>query len=264
MKKRIKTVQTILNEKGMYEGAIDGIAGPKTMAALASVDGMNHDLPKTRQITTFIQMAANEKNFDAGPVHGLWGQRTEAAFDGIVFLLDHGMPQPPWRPDEIEILNPNKWPVQHSDGFNEFFGEKDSQLTIIELPYEMKLAWDLRLKVRRMSCHKKTADSISKILQKVKEIYGEENINGLHLNSFGGCLNDRKMRNGSLLSMHAWGIALDFYPDQNKLKWGRHRAAFAHPDYDEWWKCWEEEGWISLGRKRNFDWMHVQAARLPE
>ena len=25
---------------------------------------------------------------------------------------------------------------------------------------------------------------------------------------------------------------------------------------------WEEEGWISLGRARDFDWMHVQAARL--
>lgn len=28
------------------------------------------------------------------------------------------------------------------------------------------------------------------------------------------------------------------------------------------WKCWEEEGWVSLGRQRNYDRMHVQAAKL--
>jgi len=64
--------------------------------------------------------------------------------------------------------------------------------------------------------------------------------------------------------MHAWGVALDFDPNRNQLNWGRDRASFSHPDYDNWWKCWEEEGWISLGRKRNFDWMHIQAARLTE
>lgn len=264
MKKRIKTVQLLLKEKGLYDGKIDGINGPITMSGLSQVEEVNSGLPKTRQITTFIQISANENNFDAGPVDGLWGPRTEAAFNELVFLLEHGESQAPWRPDEKKILNPNNWPVQYSRDFNEFYGEKGTQLTIIELPYEMKLSWDLRIKIRRVSCHKKTADSIGRILQKVKEIYSYENINRLHLNNFGGCFNDRKMRNGTLWSMHAWGIALDFYPGRNKLNWGRDRAAFAHPDYDEWWNCWEEEGWMSLGRKRNFDWMHIQAARLPE
>ncbi|MCF8078467.1 MAG: hypothetical protein K9K88_04215 [Desulfobacterales bacterium] len=46
------------------------------------------------------------------------------------------------------------------------------------------------------------------------------------------------------------------------LKWGRDRAHFARTEYDAWWRLWEEEGWVSLGRQRNFDWMHVQAAQL--
>jgi len=33
-------------------------------------------------------------------------------------------------------------------------------------------------------------------------------------------------------------------------------------DCEAFWKAWEEEGWLSLGRSRNFDWMHVQACRL--
>lgn len=263
MKKRIKTVQQLLRLQGLYDGAIDGIAGPKTMNALARIGGIDTDLPKTRQITTFIQIAANERNIDAGPADGLWGPRTNAAFEELLFQLDHGSPQPPWRPDEIEIPNPNGWPVQHTPEFYEFYGERSSGLTSLNLPYELKLSWDLRIRVSRISCHAKVSDSLGRILQKVKEIYREENISNLHLNHFGGCFNNRKMRNGTRWSMHAWGIALDFDPDRNQLTWGRSRAAFAHPDYDDWWHCWEEEGWISLGRKRNFDWMHVQAARLP-
>lgn len=64
------------------------------------------------------------------------------------------------------------------------------------------------------------------------------------------------------LVLHSWGIAIDYDPDRNQLQWGRDRAVFAGPDYDAWWQFWEEEGWTSLGRTRNFDWMHVQAAKL--
>lgn len=67
------------------------------------------------------------------------------------------------------------------------------------------------------------------------------------------------MRGGTQWSTHSWGIAVDFDPARNRLRWGRDHAAFAHPIYNEWWRCWEEEGWVSLGRRRNFDWMHIQA-----
>ena len=264
MKKRIKTVQRILEEKGFYHGKIDGIAGPKTEAALAQVEGLNQNLPRTRKITTVIQTGAKEKGLDVGPIDGLWGPQTAAAFDELVYLFEHGELQPPWRPDDIVVGNPNQWPVQNTPEFQEFYGERGSQLELIELPYEFKLCWDLRTKTKRTSCHAKVADSLGRVLQKVKEIYGEEEISRLRLDRYGGCYNDRVMRNGTLWSMHAWGIALDFDPERNRLNWGRDKAAFAHPDYTDWWKCWEEEGWISLGRKRNFDWMHVQAARLPE
>ncbi len=36
---------------------------------------------------------------------------------------------------------------------------------------------------------------------------------------------------------------------------------FAKAEYDAWWELWEKEGWINLGRTRNYDWMHVQATR---
>jgi len=262
MKKRIKTVQQLLKEKGLYNGALDGIIGPKTMAGLSKVKEVDSSLPKTRQITMFIQISANERDIDAGPVDGLWGQQTNAAYEMLIYYLEHGTLPPSWRPEEREISNPNDWPVQNSPEFHEFYGERCSQLITIDLPYTMKLCWDLRTRTRRTRCHAKVADSLSRILYKVKDIYGEEEIDRLHLNHYGGCHNERKMRNGNLWSMHSWGIALDFDTRRNQLSWGRDRAALAHPDYEDWWKCWEEEGWVSLGRARNFDWMHVQAARL--
>ena len=32
--------------------------------------------------------------------------------------------------------------------------------------------------------------------------------------------------------------------------------------YEPFWRIVEGEGLLSLGRTRNFDWMHFQAARL--
>lgn len=264
MKKRIEAVQQLLKEKGLYNGAIDGIAGPKTMSALAGIDGIDSSLPKTKQVTTFIQISANERDIDAGPVDGLWGPQTNAALEELNYLLEHGKPQPAWRPDEIVVDNPHNWPVQRTPEFHEFYGEKGAQLTTIDLPYKLKLSWDLRTRTSKTTCHQKVSDSLMRILTRVKDIYGEKNISDLRLDHFGGCYNERKIRNGDLWSMHSWGIALDFDPRHNALNWGRDKATLSKPDYDDWWNCWEEEGWISLGRKRNFDWMHVQAARLPE
>ena len=70
------------------------------------------------------------------------------------------------------------------------------------------------------------------------------------------------MRGGSQWSMHSWGIAIDFDPDRNQMQWGRDKARLAKPDLETFWRIWEEEGAVSLGRTRNFDWMHVQFSRL--
>lgn len=262
MTNRIKIAQRILKEKGFYHGEIDGDAGPKTKAGLLRYQAVNSSWPLTRQITMTIQLGAQERGIDAGPIDGYWGQRTNTAFEMLEYFFDHGRLEPSWRPEERAIILSSQWPVQNSPEFHAFYGERGSNLVTIDFPYEMKISWDLRKRVNRVSCHSKVADSLGRVLSKVKEVYGQQEIERLRLNNYGGCYSNRKMRNGNLWSMHAWGIALDFDPDRNRLKWGRDQAAFAHPDYHDWWECWEEEGWVSLGRQRNFDWMHVQAASL--
>jgi len=65
----------------------------------------------------------------------------------------------------------------------------------------------------------------------------------------------------SAWSTHAWGIAIDWFPGQNKMHWDSRKASLAHPDLDAWWALWEQEGWLSLGRTEDRDWMHIQAAK---
>jgi hypothetical protein len=93
-------------------------------------------------------------------------------------------------------------------------------------------------------------------------LYGDEGIKKHGLDRYGGSFNCRKKRGSSTAwSTHGWGISIDWFPSKNKLKWDSDKASLAHPDLDPWWEAWEKEGWLSLGRSENRDWMHVQAAK---
>ena len=84
----------------------------------------------------------------------------------------------------------------------------------------------------------------------------------LGIDQFGGCLSVRPMRNGTAWSTHAFGCAIDWDADRNQLRTPFAKSQMGKPEYAKFLDLWEEEGWISLGRARNFDSMHVQAARL--
>ena len=133
---------------------------------------------------------------------------------------------------------------------------------MIDLPYPLRLSWDLRTVVRRTRCNATVKDSLGRVLSAVLAHYGLDTVRALRLDVFGGGYALRDKRGGSTMSTHGWGIAFDFDPDRNQLKWDKTRATFARPEYDAWWQCWETEGWVSLGRTRNYDLMHVQAARI--
>lgn len=156
----------------------------------------------------------------------------------------------------------NNWPKQNFTAMTAFYGPVGEGMVLMNLPYEMYLAWDERSKIKRISCNEKCSRSLYKIFETTLKTYGLSDIKKLKLDSFGGCLNVRKMRGGSSWSIHSWGAAVDLDPDRNLLKWGRDRAAFAKKEYNEFWRIVESEGWTSLGRSRNYDWMHFQAANL--
>ena len=144
------------------------------------------------------------------------------------------------------------------------FGQPNEQgtyLTTIQLPYPMRIAWDTKTTVNRMRCHKDVAQNFQNVFKELLDHYGLEKIRELGIDLFGGCFNFRKMRGGSSYSKHAWGIAIDLDPARNKLKQTSQTARFARPEYAKMIEIFEKNGFISLGKAKNFDWMHFEIGK---
>lgn len=233
----------------------------------------------------FIQRRLVAHGFDPGPIDGEDGPKTRAgikAFEKAYNLKTDGMADPEviellraeptdeiLEPNIITIpekgiqkidLVPNIWPRQKD--VPKFYGAVGTNQTQIEVPFDMVLAWAKSTRIKKITLHKKVAESAERVFNQIANDYSKKEREDLGINLFGGSLNVRKMRGGSSWSMHSWGIAIDFDPERNQLQWSAERARLADPDAYLFWKAWEKEGWLSLGRARNYDWMHVQATRL--
>lgn len=254
----VKTIQEALRTEGFYKAAIDGIAGPKTRAAInvaLSKRGIVFSRWNVRRRqNAYAQVLMKELDINVGPIDGLWGPQTKAAYK-VWEELERTGEKPPF------VLPPStNWPRQRN--VTRFFGARGTNQVLFQCPYPMRLAWDLDEIITEFSCNRKIRDPLTRIFQSTLDHYGIETIRELRLDRFSGCLAVRRMKGGRSWSMHSWGIAVDIDSEYNQFRWGRDRASLDDPEYDEFWGFVEHEGAISLGRERNFDWMHFQFARL--
>lgn len=226
-------IQSRLTSHGFPVGPIDGVIGDKTTAAIKAFQSRNGILPSGKADEATV---AALRSTSAGPV---------------VRPIGEDQPAPTIK---------SVWPRQAD--VSAFYGAVGTSQTSIAIPFDMWLAWDKSVRVRKMTLHTKVAASAERVLQAVAGLYSAQERKTIGLDLFGGSLNVRKMRGGSAWSMHSWGIAIDFDPERNQLNWDHTRARLAKPDAIPFWLEWEKEGWVSLGRARDFDHMHVQAARL--
>jgi hypothetical protein len=125
----------------------------------------------------------------------------------------------------------------------------------IVLPYPMY--YDGK-KVTKISCHKLVADKLLAIFNDILDFYGQEAIHDLKIDDYGGCFNYRLMRGGTKLSVHSWGCAIDLNPSRNLLKETSKTARFARMEYKPMIDIFYKHGFESLGREKNYDWMHFQ------
>lgn len=230
----VTRVQQRLKELLIYTGQVDGRMGPLTIAAIRGfqrINGLKQD--------------------------GIPGPMTALELWPAPIHMPLA-PSPKIKVDTSTVRN--LWPRQKD--VPEFFGEVGKNQVTVKLPYRKWLAWDLRKSVNTASYHEKVAASALRVHERILAHYGMAEIDRLDLDVTGGTLAVRKMRGGDSWSMHSWGIAEDTDPARNQLKWGRNLATLDNKEYDAYWGFWEDEGWVSLGRMKNYDWMHVQAARL--
>lgn len=230
----LQDVQARLIDAGFFHGVADGVETEESTGAIrnfqASV-GLHADgLPGyMTQIHLFPEDFSIQEDRDADPV--------EAGPAGIA---------PIWpRQRDLEVE----------------FGPPGQNLAHLALPFPMRLTWGTKL-AQGFLIHEKVRDSALRCLERIADAYDENARRDLGIDVFGGCFNVRLVRGGSRLSVHSWAAAIDFDPYRNPIAAGADQARLAQPDAETFWRIWEEEGWVSLGRARNYEWGHIQAARF--
>lgn len=282
----LNDVQTELGAMGLYTGDLDGRYGPRTDGAVEALLATNRVAgyaawPDSRQLIAAQQVLARLRNIEVGGIDGRVGPMSLHAFEVYDARKKNGWKAVPeveeWRGASDETTPPiapsHPLPaplattVPHvasprQSGVPAFYGAVGANQTSLTLPFPMRLAWDTESIVRKYSCHEKVREAMECVWKSALDHYGLAEIQRLRLDLFGGCLNVRKMRGGTAWSMHSWGIACDIDPDHNQLKFKRAQATLDGPEYDAFWAVVYATGAISLGRERDYDWMHFQYANL--
>jgi hypothetical protein len=250
------TLQTFLKTEGFYAGRVDGVFGPVSLAAaraaLRKANVNAGQWPNDRVMVAINQLFLNKVN-DAGlTVDGLYGQKTSDA----LYVYNTTQLHP-----TIKTFWPRQADVRAGTSM---FGKPGRNQAMAQLPagYVMYGDYERKIKVTQFQCHTKVKASLERIFQRTLDHYGAKDLRKLNLDIFSGCYNYRPTTGSSSLSMHAWGIALDIDAAHNQMNEDNDEAAFAKPAYAPFIGFFEEEGWVSLGHARNFDWMHFQASRL--
>jgi hypothetical protein len=136
--------------------------------------------------------------------------------------------------------------------------EDGEYLEKLQLPYPMRLSWDRNTVVNSIRCHKLVKDKLKAVFDEILSVYGIVSIKELGIDLYGGCFNYRKMRGGSDWSRHSWGVAIDLDPERNQLRETSATARFARQEYKNMIDIFYKHGFASLGREKNYDWMHFE------
>ncbi|WP_415881464.1 hypothetical protein ACMXYX_09505 [Neptuniibacter sp. QD72_48] len=216
-----------------------------------------------RMEVAYLQSVCHQHRIDAGVIDGLYGPQTDYAVERLIQLQEQGSLRRSFADISPSNSNPDNFPLENESDLTHYYGEPGQvPLAKATCPWELRLDWNLNQTTRSISIHESLKDNLESVLTQVHDHYGPAGIREYGLDRYGGSYNPRKKRGSvSAWSTHAWGIALDWFPSQNKLRWRSDRASLAKEELDPWWDIWESHGWLSLGRSEDRDWMHVQAAK---
>lgn len=261
----IKDLQLLLAEAGAYKGAIDGVEGPQTAAAIKAVlttpaGGLIYIGPKQKEAAA--QVILNRLGYHAGAVDGLWGYGSGMALD--TWSTERAGKSTVKKRVLVKgkVYNAAQMAMPLQKDVEKFYGPMGSNLVHCKLPVKLRIAWDTDNFVDNFACHARIKEQVEAAYSRVLTVYGELGMRSLGLDLYGGCFNIRPMRGGKAYSMHSWGIAIDTDPSNNPLKSKQAQARFGAAEYKEWFDIWEAVGAVPLGVAADMDWQHIQFARL--
>lgn len=271
---RRKTIQRLLAAAKYYDGAIDGIFGPKSLGGINNILARRGGEATTnparwsgdRRAIGAAQLILKYAGHSPGAIDGYWGNATEGAYLEWEHFVTYGkklvLDVTPTGAQKKASPFPTQAQCTAFYGAPGVGGAAERQLIMVDLPYAMRIDWNLGQKSVRVRLHQKCADSALKAMREILGHYGEDRLRKLGLDRNAGTYEPRRMRGGANWSMHAYGCAWDFYAAPNGLTTRCPQALFCGEEYKAFFDIWEANGWTSLGRAIGRDWMHVQAASL--
>lgn len=207
----------------------------------------------TRDRQKLAQRFLKEKGHYAGIIDGIWGGKSEAAYQALL-AKEHPVP------DSAGFRPPA--PDYHS--MVRAFGKPgdESNLVRFSFPYPMRLAWDTSKTVKTSRCHRLIRKPLVAALRELLDTHGMDWIRQHGLDLFGGIYNDRSVRGGRAKSKHAWGVAIDLNPDENgnRTPWvpGKQRSKGYATMPQAAIQIFEKHGFKSAARAWGRDAMHFQ------
>lgn len=249
---------------GYYVGAIDGDAGPKTWAGIHilerqySVEGWTN----SRRVIGALQSLLNSRGHHAGDIDGYAGNNTHEAITEYWSSVS-GVSSKVEREPLAVGVGSSKVPLQ-SDAQSVYGRPGDeSRMAVFLLPFQNRLDYALDTRTRKLRLNKLVGSSAVDALTEAHDHYGDAEYRRLGLDRYAGGYVNRPMRgSNSTPSMHAHGIAMDFYASKNRLRWRCPRALFCAEEYRPFLDIMESHGWLSALRMWGGDAMHFQKARL--
>lgn len=257
MKELIKKVQELVNVTS------DGVIGPKTLSAIAEALDIT---PASYQKTTI----KNIQSAIGVPSDGIIGKNTLNALIQTLSSINISKKEVSSelkkyieKPIQFTKVNYKTQPVTQKKirSNNSIYGKAgdESYLVNVPVPENYPLRYDGK-RVKTIRIHNLVADRLEAALKDIINHYGDD----IEIVAPGACVYDgsyyfRNSRNGSSQSIHSWGLALDFDAGNNTMKMAAPKARLSQDIYKPFFDILEHHGFLSLGRRGNYDWMHVQA-----
>lgn len=127
-------------------------------------------------------------------------------------------------------------------------------IVVFELPFPLIQSWGAKGEIRRFQAHRLAGARIVAAYSRIGAYKGIPYLRENKLDIWGGCWNFRRAKGWDVLSVHAWGAAVDHCPDIGRM--GSAEDAATYPRFIV--EAFEAEGLVWGGRWKLPDAMHFE------